>query len=114
VKERTKEFGIRKSLGATPGTILSSILLESIVITGLFGYLGMMLGISVLEIVSAVMEKGASAQGQDSIQVFKDPSVDLNVVFGATLLLIIAGLIAGYIPASKAVRIKPVEAMRAE
>ena len=73
-----------------------------------------MLGIGALETVNAVMAKGAANQSEDSIQVFKDPSVDLNVVFGATLLLIIAGLIAGYIPASKAVRIKPVEAMRAD
>ena len=111
VKERTREFGIRKSLGATPGNILASILLESIVITSMFGYIGMMLGIGVLGIVSKVLGGGSNS---DTIQVFKDPSVDINIVIAATLLLIIAGLFAGYIPARKAVRIKPIEAMRAE
>jgi putative ABC transport system permease protein len=115
VKERTREFGIRKALGATPGTILSSILLESIVITASFGYIGMMLGITILELVGKAMGgSGENANGAQSVQVFKDPSVDLGVVFGATVLLIVAGLIAGYIPARKAVHIKPIEAMRAE
>jgi putative ABC transport system permease protein len=77
----------------------------------MFGYIGMMLGIGVLEIVSKVLGGGSNS---NSIQVFKDPSVDINIVIAATLLLIIAGLFAGYIPARKAVRIKPIEAMRAE
>ena len=116
VKERTREFGIRKALGATPGTILGSILLESIVITSSFGYFGMMFGIGLLELISFAMNKGqeAAVEGERSFSVFKDPSVDLRIVFIATIILIIAGLIAGYIPARKAVRIKPIEAMRAE
>lgn len=116
VKERTKEFGIRKALGATPGTILSSILLESIVITSMFGYLGMMLGIGLLELVGKLMAAGGEQKPDDekTMQLFMDPSVDLGVVIGATVLLIVAGLVAGYIPARKAVRIKPIEAMRAE
>jgi putative ABC transport system permease protein len=113
VKERTKEFGIRKALGATPGTILSSILLESIVITSLFGLLGIVLGVGLLELLSKAMGGGSESNGE-SISVFKDPSVDLRIVLAATLMLILAGLIAGYIPARKAVRIKPIEAMRAE
>jgi putative ABC transport system permease protein len=116
VKERTREFGIRKALGATPGTILSSILLESTVITSIFGYLGMMLGIGVLQLVDTIMSKGGekAADGERTLQLFLNPSVDLGIVIGATVLLILAGLVAGYVPARKAVHIKPIEAMRAE
>lgn len=114
VKERTREFGIRKSLGATPLLILSSILLESVVITALFGYIGMMLGIGVLELVGMALGSSGGGGGSQSVQVFKDPSVDLRIVFLATIILIISGLIAGYIPASRAVRIKPIDAIRAE
>jgi len=115
VKERTREFGIKKALGATPKNILFSILLESVVITTSFGYLGMMLGIGLLELISKALETvGGGGDGKQNVQVFKDPSVDIGIVLLATLILIIAGLVAGYIPARKAVKIKPIEAMRAE
>lgn len=116
VKERTREFGIKKALGATPGNILLSILLESVVITTSFGYMGMLFGIGLLELVGKVLSGGAGGAegGEAKMSVFKDPSVNLGTVLLATLVLIIAGLIAGYIPARKAVRIKPIEAMRAE
>lgn len=113
VRERTREFGIRKSLGATPLVILSSILLESVVITSIFGYVGMMLGIGILEAVGMMLGQSGGG-GENTVQVFKDPSVDLGIVFTATIILIISGLFAGYIPARRAVKIKPIEAMRAE
>lgn len=117
VKERTREFGIRKAIGAKPSSILNSIIVEAILITASFGYLGMMIGIGISEIVNFMVEKSAAAAaGADGPQmsVFKNPTVDLKYVIFATLILIIAGVIAGYMPARRAVRIKPIEAMREE
>lgn len=117
VKERTREFGIRKAIGATPGTILRSIILEAILITAAFGYLGMMIGIGLSEIFNFIIEKSAAATANadgPQMSVFRNPTVDLKYVFFATLVLIIAGVIAGYMPARRAVRIKPIEAMREE
>ncbi|MDD2612541.1 MAG: FtsX-like permease family protein, partial [Bacteroidales bacterium] len=116
VKERTREFGIKKALGATPGNILLSILLESVVITTTFGYIGLLFGVGLLEIISKVisMGSGGGKEGSQSMSIFLDPSVDLSTAILATLILIFSGLIAGYIPARKAVRIKPIEAMRAD
>ena len=116
VKERTREFGIRKALGATPGSILRMILLESIIITAVFGYIGMVFGIGLTELINMGMENmsGGAAANSETPTIFKNPTVDLSVVFMATGLLIVAGLIAGYIPAKKAVSIKPIEALRGE
>lgn len=115
VKERTREFGIRKALGATPGNILRSVVVESTLITAIFGYIGMMIGIGISHIVNLIMEQGAAgADGEMQMSVFKNPTVDLNYVFFATAILIVAGVIAGYLPARRATRIKPIEAMREE
>ena len=111
VKERTREFGIRKAIGAPPASILRSIVLESILITTIFGYIGMMVGLTITEIIGFVMEQSADSSG---MSIFKDPTVDLGYVFFATAILILAGIIAGYMPARRAVRIKPIEAMREE
>lgn len=120
VKERTREIGIRKAIGAPSSSILKSIILEAVIITAIFGYIGMMFGIGLTELINFVMEQSsnaaASTAGDDEMQmsVFKNPTVGLGYVFFATTLLIIAGVIAGYMPARKAVSVKPIEAMRQE
>jgi putative ABC transport system permease protein len=115
VKERTREIGIRKALGAPPAQILFSIILESIMITAFFGYIGMMTGIGITEAVNFVMEQSAAQNPSETgMSVFKNPTVNLTYVYISTLILIIAGIIAGYMPARRAVKIKPIEAMRDE
>ena len=117
VKERTREIGIRKAIGAPPASILRSIVIESILITAVFGYIGMILGIGLTELISYIMEQSAagktSAGGQE-MSIFKDPTVQLGYVVFSTIVLIISGAIAGYMPARRATRIKPIEAMREE
>jgi putative ABC transport system permease protein len=114
VRERTREFGIRKAIGATPWSILRSVLLEALLITVLFGYTGMIVGVGVTEIANNVTENMAESREAGEPVIFKNPTVDLGIVFLATVVLIAAGVTAGSIPAIKAVRISPVEAMRAE
>jgi putative ABC transport system permease protein len=113
VKERTREFGIRKAIGASPNSILRLVLLESIIITAIFGYLGMVLGVGLTEIVNSVMEASAQESGSGPT-VFLNPTVDIGIVIQATLVLIVSGVFAGGIPAVRAVSISPVEAMRSE
>jgi putative ABC transport system permease protein len=112
VRERTRERGIRKALGATPSSILSSILLESVFITSVFGYFGMFLGVGLGELVNTILQ--SPGVPKDASQIFNNPTIEVPVAIGAMLVLILSGLIAGYFPAWKAVRIQPVEAMRAE
>lgn len=114
VKERTREFGIRKALGARPGTILRLILTECLMITGFFGYIGMLLGIGVTEILNAVIGTPAPTSSNESMVLFSNPTVEPGIIIAATLLLMVAGLLAGYVPARKAVRVKPIEALRYE
>ena len=111
VRERTREIGIRKAIGAPPASILLSIIIESILITTVFGYIGMILGVGLIEIVNIILQQSA-AQSETGLSVFKDPSVQLSYVYISTAILILAGVFAGYMPARRAVRIKPIEAMR--
>ncbi len=105
VKERTKEVGIRKALGATPKSIVGLILLESVVITSLAGYLGLMAGVGLLELVNKYMPPS---------DFFRNPEANLSIALTAMALLVIAGAIAGFIPAKKAASIKPIDALRDE
>jgi putative ABC transport system permease protein len=105
VKERTKEIGIRKAIGAPPSSIISLIVFESVVVTSIAGYLGMLPGVFLLEIMSKYMPAG---------EFFAHPSVDFSIIITAIVVLIFAGVIASYLPARKAAMIKPIEALNDE
>lgn len=105
IKERTKEFGIRKALGAQPAAIVAMVVQESVLITTVAGYVGLSLGTYILTLIGDSLEKD---------YFIKDPSVSPEIVIGASVVLIISGLIAGYVPAKRAANIKPIEALRAD
>ncbi|PLX11006.1 MAG: hypothetical protein C0597_15755, partial [Marinilabiliales bacterium] len=104
VKERTKEIGIRKAIGATPGSIIGLVLLESILITAFAGYVGLVLGVGLLELLSPHIQS----------EFFTNPEADFRIAISATILLILSGALAGFVPARKAASIKPIEALRDE
>jgi putative ABC transport system permease protein len=114
VKERTHEFGIRKAIGASPAQILKLIIAESVTITAVFGYIGMFLGMIACQVMDKTVGQEAVDIGVEKIRMLVDPTVGLDVALEATILLIVAGTIAGAIPAWKAARVKPIEALRAE
>ncbi|MBN1119129.1 MAG: ABC transporter permease [Bacteroidales bacterium] len=105
VKERTKEIGIRKAIGATPGSIIGLVILESLVITAVAGYLGLLCGIGLLEFIASKMPAS---------DFFRNPGVDFRVAIGAALMVVLAGVIAGFVPARRAAKIKPIIALRDE
>ncbi len=105
VKERTREIGIRKALGATPFSVVSLIIMEAIFITSIAGYLGLVAGVFTLEAVSNMIEDPG---------IFQNPEVDLLTASIATIILVVAGTLAGLIPAIKAASISPIEALREE
>ena len=105
VKERTKEIGVRKALGATPGAIVGQIVQEAIVLTGVSGYLGLVAGIGLLELVNRYVPES---------DYLRNPQVDLGVALVATGLLVFCGALAGYFPARRAARVDPVVALRDE
>ncbi|MFZ1694280.1 MAG: ABC transporter permease, partial [Flavobacteriales bacterium] len=105
VQERTREIGIRKALGATPGNVISQVMLESIFVTSIFGFFGLAGGILLLEGLASVVPGSAF---------FRDPTVDISVALKALAALIVAGALAGFFPARRAARIRPIEALRDE
>ncbi len=106
VKERTKEIGIRRAIGASPLSIMSQIVTESVMLTLIAGYFGLVCGIGLLELINSAMQGGAG--------MFQHPGVDLNIAFKALTILVVSGMIAGIIPAQRAIAIKPVDALRAD
>ncbi len=106
VKERTQEIGIRKALGATPWSIISLILMESVLITSFAGYIGLVMGVGLLELIRPLFENADTF--------FKDPEVDIMTALGATAVMVVSGMLAGFVPARKAAAIQPIEALRYE
>ena len=114
VKERTREFGVRKAIGASPWNITGLILAESITITAFFGYVGMFFGLVACEILDMTLGRSSlSILGQE-ISVFVNPTVGVDTALGATIVLIISGAVAGLFPAMNAAKVRPIEALRAE
>lgn len=105
VRERTHEIGIRRAIGAKPRSILTQVVMESVSITVLFGYVGIVLGTAVTQVI---------AHFTQGFEGFKNPTVDLSITMSVTIVLVIAGLLAGLFPALKAIKVKPVEALRDE
>ena len=114
VKERTREFGIRKAIGASPLSILRLIIVESVVITTFFGYIGMLCGIAANAYMDATIGRTVVDSGLFQFTMFVNPTVGLDVCLGATAVMIVAGTLAGLIPARRAAKIRPIEALRAE
>jgi putative ABC transport system permease protein len=108
VKERTKEIGIKRAIGAKPFNIVSLIISESVILTFLSGYIGLALGVGLLELVGSFMGNG----GGDMM--FAKPEVDFDTAFNALIIVVISGVLAGLIPAMKAIKVKPIDALRYE
>lgn len=106
VKERTKEIGVKRALGAVPSQVIGQIVLEAVFLTSISGYFGLIIGIGILEALNSAI--GSSGE------MFTNPTVDLSVAIKALIVLIVSGALAGLIPAGKAASIKPVEALRTE
>ena len=114
VKERTHEFGIRKAIGASPWSITKLIIAESVSITAFFGYLGMFLGMLACTILDKTLGQATMAVGDEQIAMLVNPTVGLDTALEATLVLIVAGTIAGLFPARRAAQVRPIEALRSE
>lgn len=113
VKERTREIGIRKALGATPSSVIGLVLLESILITTVAGYAGLVVGVGIMEGINYFIEQMLASGGGEGM-FFRNPTVDFTTAITSTLILIVSGALAGYLPAHKAANVKPIEALREE
>jgi putative ABC transport system permease protein len=107
IKERTKEIGVKRALGATPANIILQILLEALFLTSIAGYAGLAISIFILELISSLV-------GENKGSMFTNPTVDISIAVKALSVIIVGGLIAGFIPARRAVSVHPVEALRTE
>lgn len=111
VKERTREFGIRKAIGASPWEIMKLILTESVSITALFGYIGMFLGMVACEVMKMTVGQSSVEFFGETVRLFVNPTVGLGISIGVTILLVVAGTLAGISPAMKAAKIRPIQAL---
>jgi putative ABC transport system permease protein len=111
VKERTREIGIRKAIGASPSSVIGLVLLESILITTVAGYTGLVIGVGIMEGINSLIEAMLASGGGDGM-FFRNPTVDFSTAITSTLILVISGALAGYLPARKAANVKPIEALR--
>ncbi len=111
VKERTHEFGIRKAIGAKPADITKLIIAESVAVTAVFGYIGMICGMLACEVMDATLGSSSLELFGESIQIMSNPSVGVDTAIGVTIVLIVAGTLAGLIPARKAAKVRPIEAL---
>jgi putative ABC transport system permease protein len=109
VKERTREIGIKRAIGATPLMVVGQIMMESIMLTTVAGYFGLVAGVGVLELVASTLRRTGA-----KTEIFKNPEIDLNIALIALGILILSGAIAGLIPGKRAISMKPVEAIRIE
>ncbi len=109
IKERTQEIGIQRAIGATPGTIIKHIVAESVFLTVMAGYIGLALGVGLLELLNMALESGA----QDEV-FFRNPEISFTMAVAALAVLVLSGIVAGLIPAKRAVSIKPIDAIRDE
>jgi len=111
VKERTREIGIRKAIGASPSSVIGLVLLESILITTVAGYIGLVFGVGIMEGINSIVEQAWTSGGADGM-FFRNPTVDFSTAVTSTMILVISGALAGYLPARKAANVKPIEALR--
>ena len=108
IKERTQEIGIQRAIGATPATVIKHIVAESVFLTVMAGYIGLSLGVGILEILNRVLQSAGDEM------FFRNPEVNLTMALSALAVLVVAGIVAGLIPAKRAVSIKPIDAIRDE
>ncbi len=109
VRERTKEIGIQRAIGATPANVITQIIIESVFLTTIAGYFGLVIGVGIVEGMNYMLQMSGA-----NTEMFNNPEIDFNIAMTAILILIVSGALAGLIPAKRAVNIRPIEALRNE